>query len=399
MTHKGLRLTFLLLAFVSCNKTDQIAVQPKGYLSAVLRSQEFSTHEMIHLTLTDFPELEQTMLEPVTDLFNFDMRVKVTAISYHTVDPKGDPVLASGIIVQPLGVASRGVVHVPPTTPLSSLEGGSDLLIITEGVFALLGFTVIVPDLIGSGISAYLPQPFLFMNNTGRVCYDMHMAAMEYYDKYTQERLPSHMSIVGYSGGATGAVALLHYIDGLPSSPVTVTNLFAGGGVYDMLSTFQVLKERRYAEYPLTPLLIKSLDYWHALELDYSKVFTGPLLENMDDWLDGTRNARQMKELIDPRLDTYMHPDFFTPEKNPEILKIENALSLHTLLRNWKTKTRIFLGHATDDLSVPFSETQALYHMLKSRSNVSMTSGTGGHYGYGIKFFISAHLYLTIDQL
>lgn len=389
--------TFLLLILVSCNKMDQIAVQPEGYLESVLRSQEFSMYEMIELTIRDFPELDLTMLKSVTDLFHLDMRVKVTAISYHTVNPKGNPVLASGIIVQPLGMASRGVIHVPPTTPLSSLEGGSDLLIITEGVFAFLGFTVIIPDLIGSGISADLPQPFLFMDNTGRVCYDMHMAAMEYFERYTQERLPSHMNIVGYSGGATGAVALLRYIDCLASSPVKVTNLFAGGGVYDMQSTFQVLKERRYAEYPLAPLLIASLDYWHDLDLDYSKVFTGPLLENMDDWLDGTRNAQQMRELIDPHLDTYMHPDFFTPERNAEIIKIENALSSHTFFKDWNTNTHIFLGHAIDDLSVPFLETQALYNMLKSKFHVSLIRGTGGHYDYGIHFFISACLYLTIN--
>jgi len=85
---------------------------------------------MIGLTLQDFPELDFSMLESVTDLFNLELKVSVTAISYNTTDPGGNPVIASGIIVQPVGIPSRGVIHVPPTTPLSCLEGGSDLLII-----------------------------------------------------------------------------------------------------------------------------------------------------------------------------------------------------------------------------------------------------------------------------
>lgn len=385
----------MLLVFLSCHKTDQVIRPPEGYLVSVLRSQEFSMHEMIELTLSDFPELDFSMLESAADLFNLDMRVKVTAISYRTVDPKGDPVIASGIIVKPLGMASRGVIHVPPTTPLSSLEGGSDLLIITEGVFAFLGFTVIIPDLIGSGISSGLPQPFLFMDNTGRVCYDMQLASMEYYARYEKEPLDPEIDIFGYSGGATGAVALLRYIDRLAESPVKVKQLFAGGGVYQMSKTYQILKERGVAEYPLIPLMIKSMDYWYDLQLDYSRIFTGALLANREEWLDGTKNAGQMRELIGQQLDTYMHPDFFSAEGNPEIKKIEDVLSLHSMPEGWYTRTLIYLGHAVDDLSVPCEETQVFFNNMKTKSKALMIKGSGGHYNYGIEFFISGCLFLT----
>ncbi|OQB70629.1 MAG: hypothetical protein BWX93_00700 [Bacteroidetes bacterium ADurb.Bin139] len=341
----------MLLVFLSCHKTDLVTRPPDGYLVSVLRSQEFSMHEMIELTLSDFPELDFSMLESAADFFNLDMRVKVTAISYRTVDPKGDPVIATGIIVKPLGMASRGVIHVPPTTPLSSLEGGSDLLIITEGVFAFLGFTVIIPDLIGSGISSGLPQPFLFMDNTGRVCYDMQLASMEYYARYEKEPLDPEIDIFGYSGGATGAVALLRYIDRLAESPVKVKQLFAGEDVYQMSKTYQILKERGVAEYPLIPLMIKSMDYWYDLQLDYSRIFTGPLLANREEWLD-----------------TYMHPDFFSAKGNPEIKKIEDVLSLHSMPEGWYTRTLIYLGHAADDLSVPCEETQVFFNNMKTKS-------------------------------
>jgi hypothetical protein len=387
----------LLLICFSCSKADQVGDLTDGHLVSVLRTQEFGIHEMINLTLRDFPELDLSMLESVTDLFNLDLKVRVTAISYNTTDPRGNPVIASGIIIQPIGIPSRGVIHVPPTTPMSCLEGGSDLLIITEGVFAFMGFTVIIPDLLGSGISKDLPQPFLFMNHSGQVCYDMHLAAMEYCSKYTRTPLPARMDIFGYSGGATCAVALQKHIDQLPHSPVRVERLFAGGGVYDMCTTYRVLKERGYAEYPLIPLLIASLDHWYALNLDYSAVFTGDLLTNRKTWLDRTRNAGQMRALIDPDLNTYMHPDFFTVGKNTEIQKIENVLSLHSMAEGWHTKTRLYLGHAKDDLSVPFSETQTLYNNLKTKANVTLITGNGGHYNYGIEFFITACLYLTVN--
>jgi len=387
----------LLLISFSCSKADQVNNLPKGYLVSVLRTQEFGIQEMIDLTLRDFPELDFSMLESVTDLFNLDLKVRVTAISYNTTDPGGNPVIASGIIVQPLDIPSRGVIHVPPTTPMSCLEGGSDLLIITEGVFAFMGFTVIIPDLIGSGVSKELPQPFLFMDHSGQVCYDMHLAAMEYCSENSPDPLPLDMDIFGYSGGATCAFALLRHIDRLPHSPVRVKRLFAGGGVYDMSDTYGVLKERGYAEYPLIPILITSLDHWYGLNLDYSRVFTGNLLAHRETWLDRTKNAEQMRALLDPDLHTYMHPDFFTPGKNTEIQKIENVLSLHSMTPGWHTKTRLYLGHATDDLSVPFSETQAFYNNMKTKANVTMITGKGGHYNYGIEFFIATCLYLTVN--
>jgi hypothetical protein len=387
----------LLLICFSCNKADQVVDMPDGNLVSVLQTQEFGIQEMIDLTLRDFPELDLSMLESVTDLFNLELKVRVTALSYNTTDPGGDPLIASGIIVQPIGIPSRGVIHVPPTTPMSCLEGGSDLLIITEGVFAFMGFTVIIPDLIGSGVSKDVPQPFLFMDHSGQVCYDMHLAAMEYCSKYSQKPLPAEIDVFGYSGGATCAVALLRHIDRLPHSPVRVKRLFAGGGVYDMCETYDILKARGYAEYPLIPLLIASLNHWYTLDLDYSEVFTGDLLANRERWLDRTKNAEQMRALIDPYLHTYMHPDFFTDGKNAEIQKIENVLSLHSMAEGWHTKTRLYLGHARDDLSVPFSETQTLYNNLKTKSNVTLVTGTGGHYNYGIEFFIAACLYLTVN--
>ncbi|MFA5302071.1 MAG: hypothetical protein WC395_05240 [Bacteroidales bacterium] len=242
---------------------------PDGYLVSVLRTQEFGIQEMIDLTLRDFPELDFSMLESVTDLFNLELKVRGTAISYNTTDPGSNPVIASGII----------------------------------------------PDLLGRGVSKDLPQPFLLMDHSGKVCYDTHLAAMEYCSKYTQTPLPAS---------------------------------------------------------------------WYALNLDYSQVFTGDLLTNRITWLDRTRNAGQMRALTDPDLHTYMHPDFFT-------------VSLHSMAEEWHTKTRLYLGHAKDDLSVPFSETQALYDNLKTKADVTLITGNGGHYNYGIEFFITACLYLTVN--
>jgi hypothetical protein len=55
------------------------------------------------------------------------------------------------------------------------------------------------------------------------------------------------------------------------------------------------------------------------------------------------------------------------------------------------------LGHAKDDLSVPVTESEALYNYLKNKTNVSLSYGSGGHYDYGIEFFVSAILYLSVN--
>ncbi|MFA7181518.1 MAG: hypothetical protein WC079_01110 [Bacteroidales bacterium] len=390
---------FFLLSFLTgCERDfDCIDALPEGYFVEVIDRKEFGLADIMRLTRQDFPELDFDKLEEIRDLFDFDLRVEVTAIAYNTVDPSGNPVTASGIIVRPLDMESRGVIHVPPTTPLSNLEGGSDLLIITEGVFAFIGYTVIIPDLIGSGTTKEVPQPFLFMDNTGRVCYDMHLAAMEYCRKFTDHPLPAETIIFGYSGGATGAISLLRHIGWQSDPPIKVKEVFAGGGVYDLCNTYNHFKKSGYAEYPLAPLLITSFDYWYKLNLDYTRIFRGDLLYNMENWLDRTRNAEQMRMLINPDLHNYMHPDFFSSQSNAEYAKIESILPLHSFLQGWSPRVKIMLGHAKDDLSVPVTESEALYNYLKNKTNVSLSYGSGGHYDYGIQFFVSAILYLSVN--
>ncbi|MFA5661847.1 MAG: hypothetical protein WC923_06060, partial [Bacteroidales bacterium] len=70
------------------------------YFIEVLKEGDFSIQDVFIEVKKDFPALDLSKLEPVlTSLIK--MKVRITAISYNTVDPKGNPVVSSGIVMRP----------------------------------------------------------------------------------------------------------------------------------------------------------------------------------------------------------------------------------------------------------------------------------------------------------
>ncbi|NLF81913.1 MAG: hypothetical protein GX566_05380, partial [Bacteroidales bacterium] len=70
------------------------------YFIEVLKEGDFSIQDVFIEVKKDFPALDLSKLEPIlTSLIK--MKVRITAISYNTVDPKGNPVVSSGIVMRP----------------------------------------------------------------------------------------------------------------------------------------------------------------------------------------------------------------------------------------------------------------------------------------------------------
>ncbi|HOG25499.1 MAG TPA: hypothetical protein PLM86_04855, partial [Bacteroidales bacterium] len=291
------------------------------FFKDILKEGDFSISDVFTEVKKDFPALDLSRIEPLIKAL-IRMKVRITAISYNTIDPLGNPVVSSGIIMRPLNRKPRGVLHFLPSANIDKFGSGSDALIIFEGVLSFLGYIVIIPDLLGNGVTKdTLESPFLMADNTGRVAYDMHRAAIEYFPGITGSPLQKHISIGGYSMGGSSALALVRHIEKEQPEDIIIDRAIIGGGIYDMNVAFEEFAKTGYAQYPAAPGIFKAYDIWYGLNLDYSRIFIGPLLENMDSWLDRTHYRDQLIEWIGQDLHKYMHPDFFTPERNSEIKK------------------------------------------------------------------------------
>ncbi|NLA15023.1 MAG: alpha/beta hydrolase [Bacteroidales bacterium] len=370
------------------------------YFREVLKEDDFTIKDVFVEVKKDFPDLKLAKVEPVmTNLFR--MKVRITAISYHTITPNGDPVVSSGIIMRPINRKPRGVLHFLPSANIDKFGSGGDVLLIFEGVLSFLGYIVIIPDLLGNGITKDTEEyPFLLAENTGRVAYDMHRAALEYFPAILGYPMQKHISVGGYSMGGSGALALVRHIEQENPSDIIVDKAIIGGGIYDLLTAFEEFARTEYAEYPAAPGVFKAYDYWYKLNLDYSKVFQGPLLENMGHWLNRTHTRDQLAEWIGRDMRKYMHPDFFKPERNEELNKLWEKLTENSLVDNWTPKTDIRFAHASDDLSVPVKVASYTYEQFRKKgARVRMRYGKGGHYEFGKWFFLRMAFHLVVKRL
>ena len=167
------------------------------YFLKVLKEDDFTISDVFVEVKKDFPKLDLSKIQPLLTAL-VKIKVRITAISYNTVDPKGNPVVSSGIIMRPINRKPRGVLHFLPSANIDKFGSGGDALLIFEGVLSFFGYTVIIADLLGNGVTKdSVEYPFLMAENTGRVAYDMHRAAIEYFPKILGYPLQRHISIGG----------------------------------------------------------------------------------------------------------------------------------------------------------------------------------------------------------
>lgn len=363
----------------------------------VLKEGTFTIEDVFTEVEKDFKSLDLSKVKPYVRAL-IKMKVSITAISYNTVDPKGRPVVSGGIIMQPANRKSRGVLHFLPSANIDKFGSGSDVLLIFEGVLAFVGYTVIIADLLGNGITKdTLKYPFLMAENTGQVAYDMHLAAMEYFDQVKHKPLNRHISVGGYSMGGSAALALIRKMEQEQNPNIIIDRAIVGGGVYDLEVALEDYIRTGTAQYPATPCIMKAYDHWYDLHLDYSKIFTGPLLANQDSWLDRTHTRQELTDWIGQDMHKYLHPDFFKPERNEELNRLWTKLPENSLAKGWVPKTKLRMSHASDDITVPTRVATSTYETFKKNgANVRIKYGKGGHYTFGMWFFLrmGGHLLL-----
>lgn len=371
-----------------------------SYFLEVLKEKDFTISDVFVEIKKDFPTLKLDKIEPLLNSL-VKIKVHIAAISYNTVDPNNEPTVSSGIIIQPINRKPRGVLHFLPSANIDKLGSGSDALLIFEGLLAFFGYTVIIADLLGNGITKDTKEyPFLLRDNTGRVAYDMHRAAMEYFPQVLGYPLQKHITIGGYSLGGSSALALVRHIERVNPDDIIIDRAIVGGGIYDIKVALSEFIRTGIASYPAAPSIMKSFDYWYNLNLDYTKIFIDPLLSHMDTWLDRTHNRFELTEWIGQDVHKYLQPDFFKPELNSEFKKLWSKLDENSLICDWTPKTKLRMSHACDDLTVPKKVAEYTYRELKKRgANVRMHYGKGDHYEFGKWYFIRMIIYLMSKRL
>jgi len=299
-------------------------------------------------------------------------KVKIVSIVYNTLDPKGKPILASGAIFYPsadVDYERLGTILGVHYTYGADYEGPSQKMGVTEGLFSLFGYIVVAPDYIGYGASKDQVHPYYDVITTGQACADMLLASKEYFASISR-KVSHKVTVMGYSQGGQAALSFLRFVETEPlyQDAFVIDQVFAGGGAYDLIKSYDTFVEKDYSSQPVTiPLLVLGLNYGDSLNLDLKQMFAEPLYSNYEEWIITKKYTTDevTAKMGETKLTRIMAPQAFDTT-NPNTKKFRGALRNNSLIvygkvTNWVPKAKITLLHASDDTIVPYENTDSAY--------------------------------------
>ncbi|MCX6277214.1 MAG: hypothetical protein NT004_03845 [Bacteroidetes bacterium] len=336
-------------------------------------------------------------------------KIKAVSIVYNTVGPDGEPILASGAIFYPsadIDYERLGTILGVHYTYGANYEVPSQKMAVTEGLFSLFGYVVVAPDYIGYGASKDKVHPYYDVVSTGQVSADMLLAAKEYFASISR-KVSHKVTVMGYSQGGQASLSFLRFVETEPlyQDAFVIDQVFAGGGAYDLIKSYDAFVKKDYSSQPVTiPLLVLGLNYGENLNLDLKQMFAEPLYSNYNEWIISKKYTTDevtamMKET---KLTKIMAPEAFDTT-NPNTKKFRNALRKNSLIvygkiTNWTPKAKITLLHATDDTIVPYENTDSAYKaFLAAGCNVTKHDiSNKDHKEAGQDFYTYVMLHLLI---
>jgi predicted esterase len=299
-------------------------------------------------------------------------KIKIVSLVYNTIDPRGEPILASGSIFFPSADTDYdrlGTILGVHYTYGADYEVPSQKMAVTEGLFSLFGYVVVAPDYIGYGASKDKVHPYYDVETTGQAAADMLLAAKEYFASISR-RMSHKITVMGYSQGGQASLSFLRFVETKPlyQDAFVIDQVFAGGGAYDLIRSYDTFVKKDYSSQPVTiPLLVLGLDYGENLNLDLKQMFAEPLYSNYKEWIISKKYTTDEVTAMmgETKLTKIMAKEAFDT-LNPNTMKFRQALRKNSLIvygkiTNWVPKAKITLLHASDDTIVPYENTDSTY--------------------------------------
>jgi len=299
-------------------------------------------------------------------------KIKIVSIVYNTTDPRGRPILATGAIFFPsvdVDYERLGTILALHYTLGANYEVPSQKMAVTEGLFSLFGYIVVAPDYIGYGASKDTVHPYYDVGSTGQVSADMLLAAKEYFASISR-KVAHKVTVMGYSQGGQASLAFLKFVETTPlyQDAFVIDQVFAGGGAYDLIKSYDTFVSKNYSSQPVTiPLLVLGMNYGDSLNLDLKQMFAEPLLSKYKEWILSKKYTTDEVTAMmnETKLTKILAPQAFDT-LNPNTKKFRGALRNNSLIiygkvTNWVPKAKVTLLHATDDTIVPYENTLSAY--------------------------------------
>lgn len=330
-------------------------------------------------------------------------KVRVDTYNYQTFDAVGNYVKASGIVTTPLDVDVKilKVLLAEHYTYGADSEVPSKTKASIESLMALFDYMVVAPDYLGFGSSVTMPSPYHHALLTGRSSADLvAVAVADYTNRYS--KLPISITAIGYSQGAHAVLATAKDIQKKSTNKLKVTNIYAGAGAYDLLTTYDVLIGQSVSALPaVIPMLVVGLDYGDRLGLNFSKLFKEPLLSNYAEWINSKKYTTTE---ISTKIGSNKLADFLAPEifnrSDSNTMKFLASLKLNSVIEGWTPDAQIKLYHSNGDDIVPYVNSTLAFDAFRAKGcAVQLTTIEGKvHLDAAVEFYTSSMREIILAQ-
>ena len=356
------------LLMVSC-EDDEERLEPLPYqvLDSIYSTTTISFDEALSAMIEEFgiseeqidPHRQQAKLASMRS-----RRYNAHVVTYHTTDPHGQPVLASGVIYFPKSGKPLGVIEAISLNK-NKYECPSKHLANIGLMQGMSGYIVIMSDQIGSGATESMLFPYLNNDNIAKVSADLRVAATELVRNIYGCSMPSWTLISGFSLAASGAWALARYYHLHPELGVKVNQIWMSGGAYRPMLVLKHQLQTLYADYAFIPNCLYSVNYYDHLGLNLQEAFRGELREHYEEWCTGYVPLADLSLLLGPDISQYLNLDFFNDD-NADYQRLCASIERLGIPNDWVPTCPVHIYHGSEDTYVPIASSDELANYLQS---------------------------------
>ncbi len=380
------KLLYLLLALFlvisACNDEEEDVILERGALISYFSGSDFS--------VTYLESLFNIFLGDESSRIDYKYAVQLISLKYQTIDPMGNPIQASGLVVIPNSSNAKPLLSFAHGTILNkndvpSMAGGgreAGLLYGSEG------YVTVLADFIGLGSSEGL-HPYMHAESEATASIDM-LRATQHLCKDLNVTLDGRLFITGYSQGGHVAMATHKYIQEEYSSEFTVTASAPLAGPFDvsgiMLDTLLLQKE--FIEPAFLPYMLFAYNPIYKLFDDINSIFVSPYNTSLETYIfEGTTSNLVDVSAILPESripSAILKTDIYEAIRDDANHPVREALADNNLY-DWKPEAPVFLIHCDGDITVPSTNSKKAYEYFirNGATNVDIynPSDSLGHIG------------------
>lgn len=271
-------------------------------------------------------------------------------LTYRTIDARGQPIVASGLISVPVkaaGAASpllsyqHGTIDKDAEAPSNSAAAEAPAV-----ALASLGYVVVAADYVGYGASKGAPHPYLISAPTAAAVIDLLTAAKTWRQR---EGVADNgqLFLLGYSEGGYATVAAHRALQA--SASVHLAGLEAvapGAGPYHVGATLDELLRRVCAENPLLAALVSPA-----------------LVSRASEPLRRTVRTLLIRELLSDDADVVFDTAMFDSYLADDRAAIASQSDVH----DWAPSVPVRLFHGRDDQTVPYVSATSTLQTMRAR--------------------------------